>query len=77
MEATGAASSGIPHTPITTVAGGDFVPPPPPSLVRTTSVFKPTTMGSGLIPLRNSTIFLFIQNASYSPLSYGIPGVIG
>jgi hypothetical protein len=67
-------SIGIPHTPISVVAGGVVVPPTPPPPISTMTVQKPTTMGSGIIPLTTLTIVPSIQNTYGTPFSYGMSG---
>lgn len=73
MEENPATSTRSPHTPILVVAGGGVVPHPPPSLVNTTIVQSPTTLGNGSIPSMTLTTVPSIQNASGAPFSYGMP----
>jgi hypothetical protein len=72
MEENVVALSRSPRNPIMVTTGGGIVPLPPPSPIRTTTIPTPTTSGSGLIQLMNSTIVPFTQNATGAPFSYGI-----
>jgi hypothetical protein len=74
MEATIATSYRSPHTPISVVAGGGFMPPPPHPPIRTTNVQTPTTLGSGTVPSMTMTIVPSIQNVSGTPFVYGMLG---
>lgn len=74
MEATSATSFGSPHTPISISVGGGVMALPPPPPIRTTTVQKPTILGSGTVPSTTLTIVPSIQNMSSAPFSYGMSG---
>jgi hypothetical protein len=57
MEENDATSSGSARNPVMTTTAGGILPPLPPSLLMTTMVLTPSTLGIGPILLSDSTTF--------------------